>query len=327
MKRRILPVMAKIMVIAACMCFITSCGGSKLSGTYVPENPNDSNIYFSSMEFDGDTVHLQIGTSNVGFPYKISNGTFSIEANANLSIDGITAPKSLEYTAEKDGTFTLGGVHYIKEEDADYDYDDVEILEMDQDNPEQLYGVAQTYMTGGLPGSGFEQDYDKAFEYMEKAANLGYAEAQNALGGMYANGTGVAQDDKKAAEWLTKAAEQGNAYAQFNLAMMYYRGRGVELNKEKAMELLKKAADQDIVDAQENLGIIYGMDMDYENAVYWLTKAAENGAVKSQLALGQTYMYGVGVEQSNEQAEKWLTMAAEQGSSEAKQLLNELHSK
>ena len=44
---------------------------------------------------------------------------------------------------------------------------------------------------------------------------------------MYETGRGVERDYAEAAKWYLKAAEQGFAPAQNHLAMMYYSGRGV----------------------------------------------------------------------------------------------------
>jgi membrane-associated protease RseP (regulator of RpoE activity) len=78
-----------------------------------------------------------------------------------------------------------------------------------------------------------------------KAAVLRDAEAQFALGGRYLIGNGVAQDYGKAVEWFQKAADQGFAPAQFFLGRMYAYGRGVAKDERKAAELLQKAAAQE----------------------------------------------------------------------------------
>ena len=44
---------------------------------------------------------------------------------------------------------------------------------------------------------------------------------------MYDKGDGVLQNYVKAAEWFQKAAEQGHAKAQLSLGRMYITGRGV----------------------------------------------------------------------------------------------------
>ncbi|WP_231577635.1 tetratricopeptide repeat protein, partial [Treponema phagedenis] len=59
-----------------------------------------------------------------------------------------------------------------------------------------------------------------------KAAEQGFAWAQNNLGSMYDNGEGTAVDKNQAFYWYTKAAEQGVAEAQYNLGRMYSNGEG-----------------------------------------------------------------------------------------------------
>jgi TPR repeat protein len=52
-----------------------------------------------------------------------------------------------------------------------------------------------------------EQDYEQAVYWWKKAAEQGHAQAQNNLGGCYAQGLGVAQDYTQAVYWYTRAAE------------------------------------------------------------------------------------------------------------------------
>jgi len=60
------------------------------------------------------------------------------------------------------------------------------------------------------------EKYPKALYWLKKAAEQGYAKAENNLGNMYANGLGVPQDYNKAVYWYKKAAEQGYAPAKAN---------------------------------------------------------------------------------------------------------------
>ncbi|HHF3077189.1 TPA: tetratricopeptide repeat protein [Vibrio diabolicus] len=71
--------------------------------------------------------------------------------------------------------------------------------------------------------------------FAEKAAEQGYASAQNNLGFMYGMGEGVIQDYNQAFSWYRKAAEQGFATAQFNLGVMYGEGQGVLQDNKKAL--------------------------------------------------------------------------------------------
>jgi len=58
------------------------------------------------------------------------------------------------------------------------------------------------------------------FETTKRAAEQGDADAQFALGEMYANGQGVARDETEAMKWYRKAAAQGYKLAQAALAAM-----------------------------------------------------------------------------------------------------------
>lgn len=65
-----------------------------------------------------------------------------------------------------------------------------------------------------LEGIGVIQDYAKAVEWNQKAAEQGNSGAQYLLGGCYEEGKGVVKDYAKAVEWYQKAAAQGDAEAQ-----------------------------------------------------------------------------------------------------------------
>ena len=67
-------------------------------------------------------------------------------------------------------------------------------------------------------GVGVEQNYEKAFEWVQKSAKQGYDQAQYNLGILYENGIGVEANYKKAREWYKKAAEQGHPRALKALA-------------------------------------------------------------------------------------------------------------
>jgi TIR domain/Sel1 repeat len=75
------------------------------------------------------------------------------------------------------------------------------------------YDLGVRYETG----QGVPKDLRKAAEHFQKAANQGYALAQNNLGALYAVGQGVPKDLRKAAELYQKAAAQGSQTAILSL--------------------------------------------------------------------------------------------------------------
>jgi antitoxin component YwqK of YwqJK toxin-antitoxin module len=82
-------------------------------------------------------------------------------------------------------------------------------------------------------------NYQLATTLYQKAADMGDAKAQYALGLMYENGKGVQQDNEKAAELYQKASDQGHLKATMHLGFMYSMGKGVHRDHKKALELFK----------------------------------------------------------------------------------------
>lgn len=72
--------------------------------------------------------------------------------------------------------------------------------------PEQNYKQAEKFQKS--------EKNEEAFEYYLKAARQGDAEAQYNLGVCYRKGYGVEKDLTEAVKWLRKAADQGFAEAQ-----------------------------------------------------------------------------------------------------------------
>ena len=66
----------------------------------------------------------------------------------------------------------------------------------------------------------------------------------------YLNGDDeVDVDPEKAVYWFTRSAELDNAAAQFNLGLLCAKGPGTERNFETAVDWLKKAAENGDDDA------------------------------------------------------------------------------
>jgi TPR repeat protein len=61
-------------------------------------------------------------------------------------------------------------------------------------------------------GHGVAQDYAKAREWYEKAADKGDTTAMKNLGWLYANAQGVARDYAKTREWWERRGEIGSRY-------------------------------------------------------------------------------------------------------------------
>ncbi len=130
---------------------------------------------------------------------------------------------------------------------------------------------------------GVVRNYEKAFEWYQKAANLNYGEAMMQIGYMLFIGIGTNKDEVKAFEWTKKAAVQGNATACSNLAV-YYRNQD---NTNQAIEWYKKAAEYGSKDALYNVGAMYYNSHDTVQARYWWQKAKDNGNPYGTFGIGR----------------------------------------
>ena len=97
----------------------------------------------------------------------------------------------------------------------------------------------------------------------------------------------------------------------------YYSGHGVSQDYNEAVRWYRKAADQGIAYAQYALGVSYakgqGIPQSYIEAIRWFRKAADQGDARSQCDLGISYASGFGVPQNDVEAVNWYRKAADQG--------------
>lgn len=208
---------------------------------------------------------------------------------------------------------------------------------------------------------GVKADEKEAGEYLRKAAEDGFAEAQREYGRYWE----AEQYDEKALEYYKLADKQGDPEAHELLNKLQKRlnspvldkkdislareslqagvhtqetgaaelkaqnDKGVALcnagNYAEGVSWFRKAADQGYAPAQLNLGKMYksgsGISQDYAQAAGWIRKAADQGLAEAQILLGLLYDEGHGVAQDHTQATDWFRKAAEQGNAEAQDTL------
>lgn len=103
--------------------------------------------------------------------------------------------------------------------------------------------------------------------------------------------------------------DQYDAEQQYQMGGRYFRGDGVEQDYQKAMQWYSKAAEQNHLKAQSNIGALYyhglGVKQDYQKAFEWSLKAANGGFVGAQFAVGRMYDLGRGVRQDYKKAFEW----------------------
>ena len=171
-------------------------------------------------------------------------------------------------------------------------------------------------------------DWTAAIPLIEKAAQMGYSDAQNHLGVDYERGEGVPKDAQKAAYWYQKAADQNNPKALWNLGKLYKDGKGVPKDEKKGAELIMAAAQLGNAGAQNTLGILYeegiGVAQNIEEAIKWYKTSEEQGRSHAAYNLGLIYLQGTGVPQDLRMAREYLQKAADRGHTTAGEYLEKL---
>lgn len=156
---------------------------------------------------------------------------------------------------------------------------------------------------------------------------------QYRIGKMFALGYGAEQDYSKAFVWLEKSAAAGNKFAQYSLGSLYYYGNGTPQNYEKAFEYYKLSADQDNAYAcYETAKMLHdgiGTAKNPEQAEIYFQKAyngfskivAENPDDKIMYRLGAMIFRGVGCDADRKRGIELIQQSAELGNEYAKMFL------
>jgi uncharacterized protein len=165
-------------------------------------------------------------------------------------------------------------------------------------------------------------DYAVAIPIYRALADKGNAVAQSRLGFFYNIGVGVKQDYLEAAKWYSKAFEAGDQGAAGQLAGIGRNWRILNLSRKDypiIYGLVEKAAQKGSPVAQFSLGVMnYPIgDLTFDErggnlseALIWYRRAADQGDVDSEVALGIAYADGIGVPQDYVEAHKWFNVAA-----------------
>jgi TPR repeat protein len=163
-------------------------------------------------------------------------------------------------------------------------------------------------------------DYAAALRLYRPLAQRGNAEAQDALGGMYARGEGVPQDKAEALVWFQMADSERKGLIAFNAT-----------NYATALRIFRPLADRGQVLAEYVIGLMYangqGVPQDFGQAMKWHRKAADQGEPKAQFSVGVMYFKGLGTAVNHAEAFKWYRRAADQGDPAAQYNLGAMYAK
>ena len=191
-------------------------------------------------------------------------------------------------------------------------------ISADEGNTTAMCNIAQLYEYGC---GNVKQDYDKAFEWYNKAVDAKSSEAMICLGDMYFNGEYGVKDDKydfnDARYWYEEAIKNGGLEASWSLGYMYENGLGSDVDYDRAYEYYKMAADYGDSISMRYIGLLYkdaklSEEPDYENAIKWLSLAAKTGDNYSLGVIGCMYYEGTGVNQDLTKARRFIERAVDE---------------
>lgn len=114
-----------------------------------------------------------------------------------------------------------------------------------------LFRMSARYMQGK---QGLERNVEEAVRMLRQSAELGHAEAQEALGMLLTAGKHVPQDATEGRMWTEKAAAQGAAHAQLSLGIMLLGGHEGPEGTVRGRTMLESSAAQGNVMAKVVLG-------------------------------------------------------------------------
>lgn len=176
---------------------------------------------------------------------------------------------------------------------------------MDEDVAKNLY---QLHQYG-------EQDDWTASYANHKLAEQGDARAAYVLGHRYLHGVnGEEKNTQQALYWFQKAGELGEAGGFHMLGVIYYRdSEVVKQDLTKSTQFYRKAAELGFSGSQNNLSWAYykgyGVKRNVSEAIYWATRAAEQGEPFAYSTLSELRFDGNGFLTDDVETLKWTILA------------------
>eukprot|EP00850_Spirogloea_muscicola_P018479 SM000169S02734 [mRNA] locus=s169:200091:203563:- [translate_table: standard] len=183
----------------------------------------------------------------------------------------------------------------------------------------------------------------EALELLSRAAELGNADAQSALGFLHGCGYGVPQSQRRALLYHHFAAAGGNWQSKMAMGFVHLRqgehGAAARLYADAAAQsmaansvlpeaLLLEAVRLHVAGGERNEAAVAGHRGERDDAIQFLEYNAAAGSADSLRALGQLYYWGVrGLRRDLARAARLLGRAAELGSADAMLSLGEMHAR
>ncbi len=260
-------------------------------------------------------------------------GVFAWPANedvAALNARAGTNPGALAMLAQRaakpdpEAAFDLATLmdSQLRKDETTVPKDDVLAVSWYQRAAEAGFAPAENNLAHAFEtGQGVPQDLGQAVHWYQAAATAELPNAENALGYLYQTGQGVPQNDVTAVQWYQRAAFQDFAPGETNLGAALETGRGIRQNDALAVHWLAKAAAQGFAPAENRLGFLTfrgrGTAADAAAGCALFAQAAAQNLAEAQVNLGLCYARGEGLAPDRVQAAKWFLLARQAGDKDA----------
>lgn len=175
-----------------------------------------------------------------------------------------------------------------------------------------MYNVALQYQKA--------EDYNTAFSWLQKAADLGHVASCAMIGLYYKDGYAGVKDDELAMHWLLIAADEGHVDSIELVADAYFYGRlSQEINYAEAFRYAMRGCEAENAKCLYLCGRLYnkglGTEKNQKLAAQCFIQAAELGNVEAMEEYGELMLNGgVGVERDEAEGIRWLETSINQGS-------------
>jgi TPR repeat protein len=174
-------------------------------------------------------------------------------------------------------------------------------------------------------GQGINKDLIRAYDYYQQAASQGHQDAKTALTRVQdlivqnsKTNVPATTEDTKVSTWTAQ-----NTNTKVNKPVVEQSTKPSTSNISNTKSV-KQSKNTPVATRYYNNGKSAYERGNYNDAVTYFRKAAEQGASIAQKALANCYLEGHGVSKSKTQALHWYKKAAEQGDEDAKQILKRI---
>lgn len=177
--------------------------------------------------------------------------------------------------------------------------------------------VGKRYLLGI---EGFRQNYAKAVQHLQIAAERDHSSAMALLGYMHCLGLGIDKNMEVAHDLFYASVQRGgDAMGHNGLGFIYFHGMaGKEKDLAKAVSHFNSSAHGGSADGMFNLASMYltgtGIEQSFQRASLWFTQALDRGHTPATYTLAVMHLNGVGTVRNCKLAVDLLKRVCERGS-------------